>query len=201
MPPRADGPVCGLVLAAGSSNRLGSPKQLLPYGSSTLLEHVLEDVRAFPFDQLVCVIAAHAAPVRAAVERSAVDAVENPDQGDGCSSSIAAGLRALRPDCAVAVLMLGDQPGVSAETVASLLRGRGDAAIAVCSYRDGRGHPLAFARALFGELSELHGDRGVWRLLDRHAAEVAEVAIESDLPRDVDTWADYEALLAQAAAR
>ena len=57
-----------------------------------------------------------------------------------------------------------------------LLAGRGDAPLAVCRYDDGRGHPFAFGRAVFGELAELHGDKGVWKLLDRHAAAVAEVA-------------------------
>ena len=58
--------------------------------------------------------------------------------------------------------MLGDQPGVTAGTVAALLAGRGGAELAVCRYDDGRGHPIAFGRAVFGELAALHGDKGVW---------------------------------------
>jgi len=68
--------------------------------------------------------------------------------------------------------------------------------VAACAYDDGRGHPLAFGRSLFGELAALHGDKGVWKLLDRHAAELVEVRIGGPVPRDVDTWADYEAVLA-----
>ena len=98
--------------------------------------------------------------------------------------------------CEVLVLMLGDQPGVTAATVAALLAGRGDAPIAACGYTDGRGHPLAFARDLFGELAALHGDKGVWKLLDRYAA--ADVAVDGPIPPDVDTWEDYEAVLRQA---
>ena len=93
--------------------------------------------------------------------------VVNEAYGEGCSSSIAAALAAVDPRAEVLVLMLGDQPGVSAETVASLLAGRGDAPLAVCRYDDGRGHPIAFARSVFAELADLHGDKGVWRLLDR----------------------------------
>ena len=86
----------------------------------------------------------------------------------GCSSSIAAALRARRPGADVLVLLLGDQPGVAAETVAALLAGRGDAPLAACRYEDGRGHPLAFARAHVRRArATLHGDKGVWRLLDR----------------------------------
>ena len=67
------------------------------------------------------------------------------------------------------VLLLGDQPGVEPASVRALLAGRGDAPLAVCRYEDGRGHPFAFARVVFGELAALHGDKGVWKLLDRAA--------------------------------
>jgi molybdenum cofactor cytidylyltransferase len=96
----------------------------------------------------------------------------------------------------VLVLMLGDQPGVTAETVAALLAGRGDAALAVCRYEDGRGHPIAFARETFGELAALHGDKGVWRMLDR--GPVAEVPVAGAVPLDVDTEEDYRAVLSRA---
>jgi molybdenum cofactor cytidylyltransferase len=100
----------------------------------------------------------------------------------------------------VLVLMLGDQPGVTAQTVQALLAGRGDAPLAVCRYDDGRGHPIAFARRVFGALADLHGDKGVWRLLDQRAAEVAAVPIAGPIPRDVDTPEDYQAVLDALAA-
>lgn len=189
----------GLVLAAGGSTRLGQPKQLLPYRGGTLLGHVLATARACPFDQLVCVLAGGAEEIRAAVDLEGVEVAENPRFGEGCSSSIAAALSALDGRCQLLVLMLGDQPGVAADTVAALLAGRGDAPLAACAYEDGRGHPLAFARGTFSELAALHGDRGVWKLLDRRAAEVVDVPVAGQVPRDVDTWDDYEAVLAEAA--
>jgi len=95
-------------------------------------------------------------------------------------------------------LMLGDQPGVSADTVAALRARRGSAPVAVCRYHDGRGHPIAFARDVFNELRDLHGDKGVWRLLDQRSCDVVEVPIASPVPRDVDTPEDYRVVLAQA---
>ena len=77
------------------------------------------------------------------------DVVVNDAYGEGCSSSIAAALAVVDPRCDVLVLMLGDQPGVTADTVAALLAGRGDAPLAVCRYDDGTGHPIAFARSVF----------------------------------------------------
>ncbi len=183
--------VTGLVLAAGGSSRLGQPKQLLPYGGATLLDHVLDTARACPFDQLVCVIGGGAGEIRGIVGFDGAVVVENPEFGEGCSSSIAAALGAVDERCDVLVLMLGDQPGVTAESVERLLAGRGDAPIAACAYADGRGHPLAFARRLFPELESLHGDKAVWKLLDRHAGEAADVPVDGPIPRDIDTWDDY----------
>jgi molybdenum cofactor cytidylyltransferase len=199
MPPRSRPAfVSGLVLAAGGSRRLGEPKQLLAYGGGTLLGHVLDTARACPFDQLVVALGGSAAEVRARVDLEGAAVVVNDAYGTGCSSSIAAALGALDPRCEVLVLMLGDQPGVSAAAVRALLAGRGDAPMAVCRYDDGRGHPLAFARELFGELAGLHGDKGVWRLMDALGGAVAEVAVAGPAPRDVDTWEDYEAVAAGA---
>ena len=65
----------------------------------------------------------------------------------------------------------------------------------MCRYDDGNGHPIAFARSVFGALADLHGDKGVWRLLDQRAAEVAAVPIAGSVPLDVDTPEDYRAVL------
>ena len=182
--------VAGLVLAAGGSRRLGEPKQLLPFGEGTLLDHVLDVARACPFDQRVCVLGGAADAVRAQVRLDGFEVVVNEGFGTGCSSSIAAALGVVDAD--VLVLMLGDQPGVTPDAVRALVDGRGDAALAACAYDDGRGHPLAFARSTFGALAELHGDKAVWKLMDR--GPVKEVRVAGPIPRDVDTRADYEAL-------
>jgi molybdenum cofactor cytidylyltransferase len=190
--------VVGLVLGAGGSRRLGRPKQLLPYRGGTLLGHVVGVARACRFDQLVVAIGGGAGEVREQVDLSGADVVVNGAYGEGCSSSIAAALGTVDERCDVMVLMLGDQPGVTAGTVAELLAGRGGAPLAVCRYEDGRGHPIAFARSVFAELANLHGDKGVWRLLDRRSADVREVAVPGPIPRDVDTVEDYGAVLADA---
>ena len=84
---------------------------------------------------------------------------------------------------------------MSPASVRALLDGRGDADLAVCRYADGRGHPFAFARSMFGSLAALHGDKGVWKLLDRAGDAVVEVPVSGATPPDVDTWEDYEAAL------
>ena len=192
--------VTGLVLGAGGSRRLGSPKQVLPFGGGTLLGHVVGVARACRFDQLLVAIGAAAAEVRERVDLAGAEVVVNEAYGEGCASSIAAALGAVDPRCGVLVLMLGDQPGVAAGTVAALLTGRGDADLAVCRYDDGRGHPIAVGRAAFGDLAALHGDKGVWRLLDAGGDAVAEVRVPGPVPIDVDTRGDYAAVLAASGA-
>ena len=189
--------VIGLVLAAGGSKRLGTPKQLLPYGDATLLDHVLATARECGFDQLLCVIGGSAEAVRERVDLTGASVVENQSFGEGCSSSIAAALTSVDPRADVLLLMLGDQPGVTAATVRTLIGRRGEAKLAACAYEDGRGHPLAFARSTFDELAALHGDKGVWKLLDRHAEAVVDVPVPGRIPRDIDTDEDYRALLAE----
>ena len=198
MPPRSRRFASGLVLAAGGSRRLGQPKQLLPYRGVTLLDHVLATARECSFDQLLVALGGAEGDVRARTDLDGAQLVVARDYREGCSSSIAAAIEGLDARCEVLVLMLGDQPGVSAATVGELLARRGDAPMAVCRYDDGRGHPLAFAPALFDDLSRLHGDKGVWRLMDQLGDAVVEVPVSGPVPPDVDTWTDYEALLAGA---
>jgi molybdenum cofactor cytidylyltransferase len=192
--PKADPFVAGLVLAAGGSSRLGRPKQLLPFGPATLLDHTVATARSCGFDQLLVAIGGAADEIRARVDLAGADVVVNEGYGEGCSSSIAAAMDVLDRRADVLVLLLGDQPGVTCDTVAALLAGRGAAALAVCRYDDGLGHPFCFSRELFGTLRRLRGDKAVWKLVAAGGDAVAKVHVDGPVPIDVDTWADYEAV-------
>jgi molybdenum cofactor cytidylyltransferase len=192
--PASEAFVAGLVLAAGGSQRLGQPKQLLPFGTATLLDHTVATARGCAFDQLLIAIGGAADSVREQVDLSGADVVVNEGYGEGCSSSIAAAMDALDPRARLLVLLLGDQPGVTSGTVSALLAGRGDADLAVCRYDDGLGHPFCFSRRLFETLRGLHGDKAVWKLVAARGDDVAKVPVVGPVPIDVDTWADYEAV-------
>ena len=165
--------VTGLVLAAGSSQRLGRPKQLLPLGTRTLLDATLANARRCGFGQLVVALGGSADRIEEVVDLSGADVVHNPSYGEGCSSSIAAALPAVAPSSAGFVLLLGDQPTVRPSDVVALVEDARDRPIGVTRYDDGVGHPFWLGRELFDELATLHGDKGVWKLVDRAGDDVA----------------------------
>lgn len=190
----------GLVLAAGRSTRLGRAKQTLEYRGGTLLGATLDMARTCEFDQLLVVIGGAADEVRASVDMRGCTVVENLDHGAGCSSSIATSLSEIDGRADGLVLLLGDQPEIDPGSVAELVvvaTGAG-APLGVCRYIDGRGHPFWFDRSLFGELTDLHGDKAVWKLIESGRWPVTEVGVEGSVPLDVDTWDDYERLLESA---
>ena len=193
--------VTGVVLAAGSSRRLGQPKQLLPFRDSTLLGETLRVARGCGFDQLIVTLGGAAEQVQQSVSLDGLQTVTVDDTGSGCSASLRAALGHVAPDSQGIVLLLGDQPGVSVSSVHRLIARGADRPVAVCRYTNGIGHPFWFGRAVFEDILPLHGDKAVWKLIEGGRWEVAEVDVDTDIPQDVDTWEDYERLLAGVAAR
>ena len=191
--------VAAVVLAAGSSARLGRPKQLLPYLGGTLLGATLRSVRAAGFAQVVVALGGSAYEVRRAVDLTGTEVVVNTDHGSGCATSIQAALDQVRDDVAGIVLLLGDQPGVRSEVARRLVDQASTAPLGVCRYSDGLGHPLWFRRDVFVELRGLHGDKAVWKLVDAGSERgMVELPVDGPVPLDVDTWEDYERLLASS---
>jgi molybdenum cofactor cytidylyltransferase len=190
--------IVGVVLGAGKSTRFGAPKQLLPFGDTTLLGQAVRNANVSALDRVVVVLGRASEELRAAVDFGRAEVVENTAYGTGCASSLLAGLDAAGEDCEAIALLLGDQPGVRSEfidhSIATWRRGRPWAA--VTSYLGNLGHPFVFAREAFGELRSLHGDKAVWKLIEAHPERVSHVEVAAPLPPDVDDPDDYERALA-----
>ena len=187
----------GVVLGAGSSRRLGRPKQTLPLGDTTLLGWVMRDVEASSLERVVLVLGGAADEALAGLRLRRARAVRNDAHGSGCASSLLAGLDAAGP-CEAIMLLLGDMPGVDCAVIEAV---RGDferdpAWASVTSYRGALGHPLVFSAGAFADLRALHGDKAVWKLVERHPERVRKVEIARPRPRDVDTWEDYREVVA-----
>jgi molybdenum cofactor cytidylyltransferase len=185
--------VVGIVLAAGSSTRLGRPKQTLAFGPTTLLAHVVADVEASTLDRVLVVVSGDE-PDAALLEPGRAEVVRARFDGTGsCTSSLQAGLQEAG-ECAAMVLLLGDMPGVTRETIDPFVAAwqASPTWAAVASYRDGIGHPFLFSVEALPALRSLHGDKAVWKIVDRESEDrVARIPIDQPLPRDVDTWDDY----------
>jgi molybdenum cofactor cytidylyltransferase len=194
--------VSGLVLAAGASTRLGQPKQLLPFGKTTLLGKVLDEARASAaLDEVIVVLGGAADEIRAQVDLSGATVVENGEFTTGCSSSYRTGLGVVDARAEAVAILLGDQPGVDRtviDTVVEEWRRTRDR-ILLAAYRTREGHPLLFARTLFDQLVVLQGDKAAWKIVDARRAEIRTVALDRPHPRDVNTWHEYEQLLRDSA--
>jgi molybdenum cofactor cytidylyltransferase len=193
--------ISGLVLAAGTSSRLGEKtKQLLPWKGTTLVEWVIRQAEAAPLDEVIVTVGHKSDELRSKVTLDRARFVEAPEFNEGCTASIRSGLAAIDARAVAVVLVLGDQPGTETETmVAAIDFWRLTKAQAVrVSYRGRAGHPLVFAKNVFPELKALHGDKGVWKLLDIHREWVRELEIDKPYPGDVNTWEDYLRLAATA---
>lgn len=191
--------ISGVILAAGSSSRLGRPKQLLPLAGRPLLAYTVANAVASSLDDVILVLGHRAEEIAAAVGEQGQRTIINPDYASGQSTSVLAGLAAL-PDSANAVLfLLGDQPSVTPAVIDILLDAyRADPApIMVPVYGGKRGNPVLFDRALFPELRQVSGDEGARIIVRAHAGEVRPVPVPGAAPpQDVDTEADYARLLA-----
>ena len=190
--------IVGVVLGAGRSSRFGTPKQLLPFGDTTMLGQVVRNANASSLDRVVMVLGRASGELRGSVDFGRAVVVDNTAYGTGCASSLLAGMDAAGEDCEALVLLLGDQPGVRAEFVnAVLFEWRSSRPWAsVTSYGGELGHPFVFAREAFEQLRGLHGDKAVWKLIEAYPQRVHRVEIDSPLPPDVDTPEDYELALA-----
>jgi molybdenum cofactor cytidylyltransferase len=193
--------VSALVLAAGTSARLGRPKQLLPFGATTLLGRVVSEARAATaLDEIVVVIGGAAEQVRQQVDLAGVTVVQNAQFREGCAASYRTGIAALDARAEAVAVLLGDQPGIEAVVIDSVVDAwrRTRDRIMLASYRARDGHPLVFAQSLFPLLTALHGDKAAWKIVDAHRDWVCPVAVDRPHPRDVNTWEEYQALLREA---
>jgi molybdenum cofactor cytidylyltransferase len=188
--------VTGLVLAAEGSPRLGVPRQLLAYQGGTLLGASLETARECGFDQLIVTLGTASQQVRERVDLDGARVIESPHADTG-SSSIVPALDVVDRRTDGIVVMLGDQPGVTSATVWSLVAevAGPSTPIGVSRYDNGRGSPC-WGRELFGELRQLRSDQDIWGVIRTGRHLVTEVDAAGNVPLRVETWEDYESLVA-----
>lgn len=189
--------VTAIVLAAGTSSRMGQPKQLLQFEGKSLIRRAVETAVESQTRQTIVVTGAAREAVESELAGLAVMLVHNPDFAEGMSTSLRAGLHAVRPDVDAVIVMLADQPFVGASVVDALIERyeQGEAKIVRPRYGGQPGNPVLWDRSLFDELAEQTGDQGGRALLQKYRNEIAWVDLpDGAVQTDVDTPEAYASL-------
>lgn len=190
-----------VVLAAGRSSRLGSPKQLLIYQGKSLLQHAVEVALETTMRPVIVVTGCNNDVVKKEIEGMNVEVVENERWQEGMSSSLHCGVAAAKKisaDIDGIIFMVCDQPHINKSLLEGLLskQHKKGLPIVASSYDNTLGTPALFHKNLFNELMELKGDTGAGKLIKQHEDLVATVAFPKGII-DIDTRKDYESLLQQ----
>ncbi len=187
------GLISAIILAAGMSSRMRRPKHLLKLGGRTVLGRVVDTFIHSNVGEVLVVVGTASGIGRG--ELRGVKVIQNPESSMGVSTSIKAGLDAVRADSDAAVFGLADKPFVTVGTINSLIEsyrasGRG---IVIPIYRGIRGNPILFSREFFNELGGLSGDVGGKAVIKKHKERVLEVEVEDEgVLIDINTEKDYE---------
>jgi molybdenum cofactor cytidylyltransferase len=185
-----------IVLAAGQSRRMGTPKINLPWGETTVLGKVLGTLLEAGMEEILLVTGAH--PVQGLENFAArgVREVFNPDYALGeMLSSFQAGLRAVSPESTAVLLALGDQPQMEIEVVRAVMAAYQlqHPKLLIPSYQMHRGHPWVVSREFWNEILMLEPPATLRDFLRAHTEGVTYLALERDsVLQDLDTPQDYE---------
>ena len=185
-----------IILAAGSSSRLGKPKQNLVFEGQTLLQRAVNIALSSACRPVIVVLGANVETIGPTIKDKPVQIVFNEDWSEGMASSIAAGMKQLQqmktvPDSVI--LMLCDQPFVSDTILNQLIQLRSENTIVACVYNETTGVPALFDKSYFDELLLLSGPEGAKKLLLKHKEAVKVVPFDLG-GIDIDTTGDFENL-------
>ena len=190
--------ISGLLLAAGLSTRMGEPKQLLPFGESTIVETVVDNMLAAKFDTVIVVVGHRAEQIQKQLGTRPIKIVFNPDYREGMLTSAQAGIRVLEDSDAFA-LMLVDQPFITTALIDRVVDAYvyTEKGIALPSYHYKRGHPVIFDRKYTRDILALDTDSGgVRTLFKKYNDDIHYVIVDTDsVLRDIDNPEDYKRAL------
>jgi molybdenum cofactor cytidylyltransferase len=189
--------ISAIVLAAGEGRRMGQLKQLLPWGTSTILEQVIKNVRASKVDEIVLVVGYRAGDVLENISLSGIKVKVNYQYFQGMSSSIQVGLQAINPETQAVLLVLGDLPLVTHEIINRIIEAyrnhKDKKGIILPVHKGMRGHPVIIDLKYREEIMQLRGDIGCRQIIDAHSQDV--LSLEMPTPailHDIDEPSDLD---------
>lgn len=180
--------IAGIVLAAGTSSRMGRNKLIETVRGKPLIAKAVDAAAASRLDPVLVVTGHQADKIAAALGGAPAALVHNKRFEEGLSSSLQAGLAAVPEDCDGAMILLGDMPEITPALIDRLIAAFHPGAICVATAHKRRGHPVLWARRFFAELMTLKGDKGAREVMQAHGKQVLEIEAEDDAPlADIDT--------------
>jgi molybdenum cofactor cytidylyltransferase len=191
--------IAGVLLAAGTSSRMGRNKLFLPIGGETVLRRAVRTAIAAGLDPILVVLGHESERARAELAGLCCTPVLNPDYARGINTSLRTGIGAVPDDAAAAVVMLADMPFVTAEMIVAIVeRYRGaKPPLVVSSYQGVDAPPMLYDQSLFAELRALDGDGCGKKVVKRHRSEGLEIAWPAAALTDLDVPADVERVQAE----
>jgi len=189
--------ICAIILAAGESKRIGTPKQLLPFGESTVIETVIKQISQAKVDHIVVVLGHAGEQIAAKLASLPVEITINPHYRKGMLSSIQWGLKTIenRKRYKAALIALADQPAIPTQVFDQLIYEfhQGGKGIVLPVYQGRRGHPVLIDLKYRREIMELKDAIGLRGLLQTHPEDVLEVSVNTDsILRDIDDLQAYQ---------
>jgi molybdenum cofactor cytidylyltransferase len=189
-----------IILAAGSSSRLGTPKQNLVFQGTTLLQRTIATALATDCKKVIVVLGANAKLIEPTIADQSVQIIHNPDWQEGMASSIRIGIDTMQqstPQLTSVILMLCDQPFADVSIINQLIKASTQNNLVASAYNGTLGPPALFGTAHFDELLLLQGNEGAKKLLLKYADEAVTVPFSLGVI-DIDTLSDYERLDSQS---
>ncbi|HAA76473.1 TPA: molybdenum cofactor cytidylyltransferase [Candidatus Latescibacteria bacterium] len=187
--------IAAVVLAAGLSRRMGRPKQLLPFGEDTVLQTVVKMLQSVPVERVVVVLGYKAVAVRESLPEG-VEYVVNANYTEGMFTSVLAGLGAIEKDADGMLMLLGDQPQITAEVTRAVKDRfhRTEKGIVIPEVEGRRGHPVAIDINRYGDrIRGLDGAEGLKPVVRGYPDDTDVVCWDdASILRDMDTPEDYE---------
>ena len=185
-----------IILAAGSSSRLGTPKQNLVFQGTTLLQRSIATALASDCAQVLVVLGANAELIEPIIADKPIQIIHNKEWQEGMASSIRIGISAMQqstPQLESVILMLCDQPFADVSVINQLIKASAQNNLVASAYNGTIGPPALFSKSHFEELLNLQGNEGAKKLLLKYADEVFKVPFPLGII-DIDTVGDYERL-------
>ena len=190
--------VAGILLAAGTSTRMGKTKQLLPFGEKTLIERVLVEALNSELERIVLVLGYQAVEIKKIINpvspQPKLTIIENRQFKQGISSSIIAGLSEIENTHEHVMILLGDMPFIHRDLINLLIRRylQSGCSIGAIKGQERPVHPVMFSRELYAELLALQGDVGARALFTKYSDKVCLIEPEGPYDaKDIDTPEDY----------